>query len=148
MTLPIHTEFLQLTLTRGGRLLPWLGPALRGIVAATLKNQVCRQPPIQRELHWKFCRGCPHIHDCAYGLTYEPDPPTDRTVLKAAADGQRAITLSPFFPAPLEGRAGDRLQVRLLLLGRGAIGSPGRRRRHGRSGEKQGVRPRWNCVSS
>ena len=123
MTLPIHTQFLQLTFTRGGRLLPWLGPALRGIVAGTLKNRVCRQPPIQRELQWKFCRGCPHNQECAYGLTYEPEPPDDRTVLKAAADGQRAVTLTPYFPAPLEGHAGDRLQVRLLLLGQRAIGA-------------------------
>ncbi len=123
MTLPIHIQFLQLTLTRGGRLLPWLGPALRGIAAGTLKNRVCRQPPIQRELQWKFCHGCPHIHDCAYGLTYEPDPPEDRTVLKAMHDGQRAIALAPCFPAPLEGRAGDRLLVRLLLLGHRAIGA-------------------------
>ena len=123
MTLPIHTQFLQLVLIRDGRLLPWLGPALRGIVAGTLKNRVCRQPPIQRELHWKFCRGCPHIHECAYGLTYEPDPPADRTVLKAAGDGQRAIALAPCFPAPLEGRAGDRFQVRLLMLGHRAMGA-------------------------
>jgi hypothetical protein len=88
-----------------------------------LKNRACRWPPIQRELHWKFCRGCPHIHECAYGLTYEPDPPADRTVLKAAGDGQRAIALAPCFPAPLEGRAGDRLQVRLLLLGHRAMGA-------------------------
>ncbi len=121
MDLPVEIQFLQMEFASRGRRLPWLGPALRGMVARAVKNRFCRWPVPERDNRWKSCRGCPHMDGCPYGLTFEPDPPRDRNVLRTVADGQRAISLSPCFPVKEESCPGDVVQVRMVLLGRRAI---------------------------
>lgn len=121
--IPIEVRYFTLSLTRSGTLLPWLGPAVRGLVAGELKQRVCRWPAQEQSTRWRYCAGCPHMGRCAYGSTFELDPPSDRTVLRAARDGQRAITLAPGFPCVPAGRIGDPIPLRLLLIGAQAIGA-------------------------
>ena len=37
--------------------MPWIGPALRGLVAERLKELVCRQPAELWDSRWKVCTG-------------------------------------------------------------------------------------------
>ena len=62
-------------LTRSGCLLPWLGPALRGLVARRFKAAVCRFSPQEQDTTWRYCKGCPHMAQCPYGQTLEADSP-------------------------------------------------------------------------
>ena len=121
MTLLVETRFLRMQLTSPGRLLPWLGPALRGVAAREVKDQTCRWPTAARDGRWKYCRGCPHQGPCPYGATFEPDAPPEGTLSRGMADGQRAISLAPCFPVAGEGRAGDVVQVRAMFLGHHAV---------------------------
>lgn len=102
-----------------GRLLPWLGPALRGVTAATLKERVCQHPPVERATRWRYCTGCPHQSKCSYGLTYEPDPPGDRT-FSGRDHASRAVVLAPEI-IPRHRHWDGRLPFELLLLGQDAI---------------------------
>lgn len=54
-----------------------------------------------RDTRWRYCRGCPYMEECPYGLTYEPDPPADRQVLRAAADDDSDLLLTLAGPPPL-----------------------------------------------
>ena len=49
---------LRLRMLGSGALLPWLGPALRGALAMTLKNMECRHPPTVRDTQYQYCKGC------------------------------------------------------------------------------------------
>jgi hypothetical protein len=111
-----HREIrLTLRLTSAGRLQPWLGPALRGLVARSLKERVCRFPPAIRDRDWVHCRGCPHLTDCPYGSSYEPDPPTDAG--PGRDDAIRPVVLAPLALFPEDARAGLVAPVRLLAVG-------------------------------
>jgi hypothetical protein len=121
MELWVQTQFLRMDFASAGPLVPWLGPAIRGMLAQQIKQHFCRWPPQEQQRRWRFCRGCPHQQDCPYGLTFEPDPPSDWRFGKAQADGQRAICLAPFFPVDNWAEPGDAVQVRLCLLGQQAI---------------------------
>lgn len=111
-----------LRLTRAGRLLPWLGPALRGLVAMRFKSSVCRFSPQEQRTTWKFCKGCPHQRECAYGLTVEADPPPDARAFAKQDDGARPVVLSPAFPTPEAARAGTALPVLATFVGAAAGG--------------------------
>ncbi|HID77193.1 MAG TPA: hypothetical protein EYP56_14515, partial [Planctomycetaceae bacterium] len=63
---------LRLEIESAGSVLPWIGPALRGLVAGRLKAMVCRHPRPDREAHWQYCDGCPYLKQCAYGRLFEP----------------------------------------------------------------------------
>ncbi|MCO6454189.1 MAG: CRISPR system precrRNA processing endoribonuclease RAMP protein Cas6 [Pirellulaceae bacterium] len=110
----------RLLFLNGGRLLPWLGPALKGIIARHFKTQSCHWPAEVRDSQWRYCRGCQHLGGCGYGLLFEPDPPVAATVMPTARDGQRAITLAAQFPAPERIERGDTLDLQVLLLGEAA----------------------------
>src|SRR5580704_6724988 len=73
--LSILETYRVLRIARGGRLVPWLGPALRGLAGGRLRARVCRQPVGEQFGKWEHCRGCPLMSGCAYGETLEPDPP-------------------------------------------------------------------------
>lgn len=105
--------------TPQGRLLPWLGPALRGATAATLKERVCQQPPIERATRWRYCAGCSYQSDCAYGLTYEPDPP-GQVSFSGRDHASRAVVLAPEI-IPRQRSWTGRLGFELLLTGNAAI---------------------------
>ncbi|MCS7305953.1 MAG: CRISPR system precrRNA processing endoribonuclease RAMP protein Cas6 [Thermoguttaceae bacterium] len=117
----VQTQFLRMEFAAEGRLTPWLGPAVRGMLAMHLKNTLCRWTPEEQQHQWRFCRGCPYQASCAYGLTFEPDPPPDWPLWKGQAEGQRAISLAPFFPVPQWADPGDAVQVRMTLIGRRAV---------------------------
>ncbi len=67
-----------LRVARGGRLQPWLGPALRGLAGGRLRARACRPPVADQLCRWARCAGCPLMAGCAYGETLEPDPPAAR----------------------------------------------------------------------
>src|SRR4051794_26997808 len=94
----IWTEHLRLRLTRTGQLVPWLGLALRGLVGARFKEKVCRHSPRERLERWVHCSGCPHMAECAYGQTFEPDPPAGVEVFHGQEDAARPLVLAPYFP--------------------------------------------------
>jgi hypothetical protein len=106
--------------TRPGRLLPWMGPALRGLIARPFKERVCLQPPAVREARWVHCRGCPHLAGCAYGQTLEPDPPPGTPVFRGREQAARPLVLTLPFPMPIRVGPGDRMPITLTLLGASA----------------------------
>jgi hypothetical protein len=109
-----------LRLTRGGRLLPWLGPAVRGLAARRFKANVCRYPPEVQDRERRECKGCPHILECPYGRTVEPDSPPGSRVFAGQVDATRPLVIAPEFPAPTEGTVGLALPVRVTFIGRTA----------------------------
>jgi len=138
MGVPVAVDYWALRFSSAGRLVPWLGPALRGVVAGTLKEQVCRYPPAERETQWTTCRGCPYLLECDYGRTYEYDPPETGT----ATAELRPVTLSPVYPAPDEAVPDEGVVVRAVLIGRGAIASAASLRAAvEQAGQKTGLGP-------
>jgi len=115
--LPVLEQSWLLTLSSGGRLLPWLGPAVRGLVARRFKARVCRFTAREQNTSRLYCKGCPNMAGCPYGESIEPDPPTDRAVFSGQDDSIRPLVIAPAFPAPNEGRVGDRLALKLLFIG-------------------------------
>src|SRR5438128_2057285 len=107
-----------LRLTRPGRLLPWLGPALRGLAARRFKARVCRFPPEVQDRERRYCKGCPYIGECAYGRTVEPDPGVGVPV--GMEDAVRPLVIAAAFPAPAVGKPGLVLPVRVTFIGRTA----------------------------
>src|SRR3989442_696145 len=98
--LNVLETYRVLRLARGGWLRPWLGPALRGITGSRLKAKVCRFPAFERETHWLYCKGCPHMIGCPYGEVMEPDPPPGTHVAGGWADTTRPIVIAAQFPLP------------------------------------------------
>ncbi|MCS6863761.1 MAG: hypothetical protein RMJ56_17170 [Gemmataceae bacterium] len=99
-----------LVIARGGRLQPWLGPALRGLAGGRLKAQVCRQPVRLQLTQWRYCHGCPLRRGCAYGETIEGGD-------AAKADPARPIVIAPLYPCPEFGQLGDRIPVTVRFIG-------------------------------
>jgi hypothetical protein len=118
--LPILHTTRTLLLTRPGRLQRWLGPALRGLVAARFKARVCRQPLPERDTRWVYCRGCPLLAGCPYGETVEPDPPADAEVFRGQEDAARPLVIAPAFPVPEQAAAGLRIPLGVTFIGRAA----------------------------
>lgn len=116
----VQTHETRLRITHGGAVLPWLGPALRGILAHRLKERVCRHPSQERESRWRYCTGCPHINQCAYGRTFEPDPPPDTTTFRGQEDAARPLVVSPHFPLPDRLVTGQELPLRMTAIGAAA----------------------------
>lgn len=119
--IPYEVYELRLRFTRGGDLLPWLGPAFRGLVAWNLKEQSCRHPAAVRDSRWRYCHGCPHLGGCAYGQTFEPDPPEDVEVFGGQDDSARPLVLAPHFPIPERVVRHQEMPLYLTLLGGAAV---------------------------
>jgi hypothetical protein len=107
----------MLRLSSSGHLLPWIGPALRGLVAERFKEAVCRQPAELRASRWKVCKGCPFLAECAYGELFEPDPPADADVFQGQEESVRPVVLAPYFPVPTEAQRGLEIPLRIVLVG-------------------------------
>jgi hypothetical protein len=105
-----------LRLTSQGRLVPWLGPALRGLVARGFKEAVCRFSWDEQQTTWKYCKGCPHMTGCSYGRTFEADPPASMT-FRGQDDGTRPIVLAPEFPLPQRSYFGMEVSVYAHFFG-------------------------------
>lgn len=114
-------DFLQSTrvlrFTRPGQLLPWMGPALRGLLARPFKESVCIHSRAQQQTRWRYCTGCPHVARCPYGQTFEPDPPAGTAPFSGQEMAARPVVLSLPFPLPPQVRPGDAYPVTLTMIG-------------------------------
>jgi hypothetical protein len=115
-----------LRFTRPGRLQPWMGPALRGLVALPFKQSVCIHPRHEQETRWRHCSGCPHMRECPFGQTFEPDPPAEAKVFRGQEQAVRPMVLALPFPMPPRVRPGDETPLTLTLIGDQAIRHAGR----------------------
>jgi hypothetical protein len=106
-----------------GRLMPWLGPAVRGVVAGRFRERHCVLPLAEQAGRWRRCRGCAHLRDCDYGRIFEPDEQVLQPPAATAASGQdvpRAVVLAPAFPAPVRAERGLRLPLSIVAIGTAA----------------------------
>jgi hypothetical protein len=116
-----------LRLTAAGRLLPWLGPALRGLVARRFKESVCRFSLAEQQTTWLHCKGCPHLGDCPYGRTFEAEPAAAAARAFAGQDdGTRPLVVAPHFPLPERARPGLAVPVLATFFGPAAAAEAGR----------------------
>lgn len=115
----VYEYHLTLRLTQAGRLLPWLGLALRGLVAGAFRDQVCVHPPEDRrdETKWLRCKGCPEMAGCAYGQLYEPDLQPGVAAFRGQEDGIRPLVMAPYFPVTESGQVGLEIPVRMMIAG-------------------------------
>ncbi len=121
-SLVVRESFGTVRLARGGKLRPWLGPAVRGLIGGRLRAHVCRWPVADVLAKWERCAGCPHLSGCQYGETYEPDPPAGVDLGSGWENAARLIVIAPAFPAPEVGRAKDWFDIRITAIGPAAIG--------------------------
>ncbi len=113
--LPVLRCTRVLRFTRPGSLLPWMGPALRGLLARPFKERVCKHPLDQQQSRWLYCTGCP------YGQTIEPDPPPGAAVFHGQGQAARPVVLELPFPMPHRVRPGDTVPITLTFIGPSAI---------------------------
>lgn len=107
--LPVLQVETWLTVVRGGDVFPWIGPALRGVVARQLKAETC------------VCRDATRHHeDCAYGALYEPAPPVGQSGDRGRREVPRSVVLAPRFPIPGRLSTDERLGLTITLTGRRA----------------------------
>ena len=111
-----------LRIARGGRLMPWLGPALRGLVGGRLRSHVCVLPVGEQLSTRKYCQGCVHMAGCAYGETVEPDPPAGTTIPPGWESAARPLVVAPAFPLPEFAQPGLTFPVRVVFIGSVAAG--------------------------
>lgn len=107
-------------LLTSGRLLPWVGMALRGMLARHFKSSVCVYSQTEQDSRWRYCKGCPQMASCAYGQCLEPDPPKEVKAFRGQEDGVRPMVLAPAFPLDTHGAADSAIPVRLTLIGTSA----------------------------
>lgn len=114
MSLQFAIVELNLCVTSSGQLVPWIGPALRGLTAGRLKAMTCRRTDEQGNRP-DYCEGCRFHEECPYGQLYEPPSPPDDS------EALRPLVLSPYYPTAKHVRSGDELPVRMILIGEKAI---------------------------
>ncbi len=101
---------------RPGRLVPWLGPALRGLIVHRLKMMTCRHDPEERDALWIYCKGCPYNFECPYGSVIEPDPGPSAVVFVGQEDAVRPSVIDPSFPAPPYAEVGSVYTLRVVFI--------------------------------
>lgn len=120
---PIDVATVLLEFQSTGRLIPWIGPAVRGVVAGRFRERHCRLSLAEQAGPWRRCRGCAHLPSCAYGRTFEPDEqvlPTQPRSGGPPLDVPRTVVLSPAFPAPVRAERGLRLPLSVVAIGAAA----------------------------
>lgn len=120
--LPVLETVRLVRLARGGRLRPWLGPALRGLAGGRLRAAACVLPVAEQLTTHRYCRGCPHMAGCPYGETVEPDPPAGVELPAGWEGAARPLAVAPAFPLPAVGQPGFTFPVRAVFVGRAAGG--------------------------
>ncbi|OWK41138.1 hypothetical protein [Fimbriiglobus ruber] len=120
MTLFVRETRQTLRVARGGRALAWIGPALRGLAGGRLRAHVCRLPVAEQMTRWRTCAGCPAMSGCAYGETYEPDPPAGVVLAPGWENTTRPIVIAPQFPVPEWLTPGVAFDVSIIAIGRTA----------------------------
>ena len=127
----IERHTLRLDVLSPGRLVPWLGPAIRGITALRYRAATCRQPMTEWNGRWKHCRGCPHLPSCGYGIAFEPESPAATDTLQQLTrpldasgpehsptiDAVRRLVIAPSYPVGAVARPGDSLEVTITGIG-------------------------------
>lgn len=108
-----------LRLARHGRLLPWLGPALRGLAGGRLRARTCRQPVVEQLIRWRNCGSCPLMAGCGFGELYEPA--LDKDESPGGKDLARPLVVSPSYPVPEDGQRGQTIPVTVTFIGEKAI---------------------------
>ena len=119
--LKVQQEHRLIRLSRSGRLLDWLGPAIRGGLGRYMKHQVCRLPLPEKDER-KYCKGCPHMSTCGYGQTLEPDPPEGARVFAGQEESARPLVVAPHYPVPDKAKVGDAFPICLTFIGSSAGG--------------------------
>jgi len=131
--LPIRVVHLPVEFVTQGRLQPWLGPAVRGMVLRPLMEQMCILDPndrairlsrMQHEIEPRYCQGCERNAECSYGRIWEPDRKLiDGFVRGGMRDGLRALTIGaiPLSGDPLSVLEPQVATLRLLAAGELAI---------------------------
>lgn len=112
---------LRLGITGSGHMLPWLGPALRGMVGLELKKRVCRHSPQEQRRSWTRCKGCPLMAGCPYGETFEREAPSGASQFGGQDDAVRPLVLAPYYPLPERADPGLELPLRMVLVGSEAV---------------------------
>lgn len=112
--LPVVRQHVTIELRGRGRLVPWLGPAFRGITALRHRAATCRQPKETWLSLWQYCRGCPLMGECDYGTLFEPDAPAHSD---GSRDAPRPLVIAPTFPLPTEATPGTTFDLDLLAIG-------------------------------
>lgn len=137
VALPVERHRLAIACTTAGRLVPWLGPAIRGMVALRHRAAVCSQPRETWSTTWRYCRGCPQMASCGYGSLFEPENPPG---FPGPRDAPRPLVMEPAFPVPLRAGSGMRFTVDILAIGSAAAaGVPGVIRALGDAGRLDGL---------
>jgi len=123
---------LALEVRSPGRLVPWIGPAIRGITALRYRAAVCRQPREDWTGRWRHCCGCPHLPECGYGIAFEPDAgapaailqPSDQAIAPGRSaepigriDAVRRLVIAPVFPTVTPARRGQVIEVTITSIG-------------------------------
>lgn len=111
----VERRSLQIEWVSSGPLVPWLGPAIRGIVATRLRDAVCTWPAPLRATQWLYCRGCPSMAGCGYGRLFEPDG--SLAGRDSVAESIRAVVMSPGFPQPPRAVPGGRMPLSITTIG-------------------------------
>ncbi|TVP94678.1 MAG: hypothetical protein EA381_19720 [Planctomycetaceae bacterium] len=91
---------MQLRACGPGRLNPWMGPSLRGLLAKPLKERWCHWEPQVRDRDYRHCAGCPHQRRCDYAQLLEPGP-VDPVVV-GRWNAPHGLAIIPDFPVPPE----------------------------------------------
>lgn len=112
--LPLQFHHLAIRFLEPGPLLPWIGPALRGLLAGGLKERVCAHPPAVRLERWEKCQGCPHQAECPYGVLLEPPAVESDTGGEAT---RRPLVIAPAWSPSPEARAGLEIPVSVVAAG-------------------------------
>ena len=144
----VERHRVTVELRTGGRLVPWLGPAFRGITALRHRAAECRQPQDTWRTTWQYCRGCPHMPACGYGQAFEPDAATG----SGSRDAPRPLVMAPLFPVETRARGGERFHLDVTAIGKAAVAAvPGVTRALVDAGRFDGLGPdqvRFNVVPS
>jgi CRISPR-associated endoribonuclease Cas6 len=163
--LQVERRTLLLEVRSPGRLVPWIGPAIRGITALRYRASVCQQPKETWSDRWKHCRGCLHLSSCGYGIAFEPESTAVATAAvsgltddphlaspAATIDAVRRVVIAPEFPTPVQARRGNSLRVRITSIGSDASATvPGIVAALAAAGQRDGLGPdrvRFSLVDS
>ncbi|MEZ6141687.1 MAG: CRISPR system precrRNA processing endoribonuclease RAMP protein Cas6 [Zavarzinella sp.] len=102
-------------LTTPGRLLPWMGMAIRGLVGARLKATTCLCGPPDE------LGKITHQTGCAYGETIDATPTPANRNFAGQDDGFRPVVIAPQFPCKVALKPGDGFRVTVSFFGSTAI---------------------------
>ena len=108
-----HSLQANIRFTRNGSLLPWIGPALRGLIGHTFKPLVCMRATAATECQ----EACQQPHECIYGQIFDTVLRRPKESFRGRENTIRPFVVSPYYPVPKNVRAGYEMPVRLVGIG-------------------------------